>query len=447
MKDRIVPQEEIEKRYIEFCKDIGAIGDTKDVIDKYLEEHNLIVKRSEDAYLIWFEQIEDNEVKYYSEPIEKFVAEPKKEMVFYVKADAPLGMIRVPKSAMPLYQFSKKRKGKIPPNEEKRYAKTNYMRDYQRHIDWAYDFSVFGYIVYDGKSIRYPTDSRGNGFIYKGGDEEDLGCYSDFDLLRELLSDKERYTWYELGEDWFIVRNANKKEYQYLADEESQEIKLAKVVGDKIVLEDIVKDAQTLKVEKEIDKYLSKADGGVIDKYIRYRDNCFEVLKTENIPVRFKHEMFELFPKSNYRTEGRYQKFETDLTLSEIESVVKSGNKYKWFEEEGVLYITSKRGNSELRIIMGDYIYDYFSALKVYFEYNDSPKSMVIEFIENEVWDGDKIIEKYNCAQECIDNIKGDLIHYGYIEKNEDGLNKCKISKEREDLSYLMFSIEHELHL
>ena len=49
--------------------------------------------------------------------------------------------------------------------------------------------------------------------------------------------------------------------------------------------------------------------------------------------------------------------------------------------------------------------------------------------------------------QECIDNIKGDLIHYGYIEKNEDGSNKCKISKEREDLSYLMFSIEHELHL
>ena len=447
MKDRIVPQEEIEKRYIEFCKDIGAEGDTKEAIDKYLEEHNLIVKRSEDSYLIWFEQIEDNEVRYYSSPIEKFVAEPEKEMKFYVKADAPLGMIRIPKSAMPLYQFSKKRKGKIPPNEEKRDERKHNVRDYQRHIDWAYDFSVFGYIVYDGKSIRYPTDLRGNGLIYKGGDEKDLECYSDFDLLRDLLSDKERYVWYELGEEWFVVRKADKKEYQYLADEESQEIKLAKIVGDKIVLEDIVKDEKTLKVEKEIDKYLSKTDGDVIDKYIRYRDNCFEILKTEDKPVYPKKEMFELFPNSESRTEGRYQKFETDLTLSEIESVVKSGNKYKWFEEEGVLYITSQKGNSKLRIIMGDYIYDYFRAPEVYFEYNDSPKSMVIEFIENEVWDGDKIIKKYNCAQESINNIKEKLIHWRYIEKNEDGSNKCKISKEREDLSYLMLSIEQELHL
>ena len=75
MKDRIVPQEEVEQGYIAFCKDLGVNGETKEDIDQYLQEHNIIIEKKEDKTLIWFEQIEKGEVKYYSQPIMKYIQE------------------------------------------------------------------------------------------------------------------------------------------------------------------------------------------------------------------------------------------------------------------------------------------------------------------------------------------------------------------------------------
>ena len=143
-----------------------------------------------------------------------------------------------------------------------------------------------------------------------------------------MSTNKDKYTWYELDDEWFIVRNSKKKEYQYLADMENQEIKLAKIKDNKIIIEDIVKDDLTLRVEKEIDKCLQLSEGG-IERYIRYTGRCFEVVKREEIPVEVEKDEFSLFPKRDYRLQCSYEKVDTNLTYDEISKVVKEGNKYK----------------------------------------------------------------------------------------------------------------------
>ena len=45
MKDRIVPQEEIDNGYIAFCKDLGAEGETRQEIEKYLKVNNIVVEQ------------------------------------------------------------------------------------------------------------------------------------------------------------------------------------------------------------------------------------------------------------------------------------------------------------------------------------------------------------------------------------------------------------------
>ena len=43
MKDRNVSQEEIDNGYIAFCKDLGAGGETRQEIEKYLNVNNIVV--------------------------------------------------------------------------------------------------------------------------------------------------------------------------------------------------------------------------------------------------------------------------------------------------------------------------------------------------------------------------------------------------------------------
>ena len=72
---------------------------------------------------------------------------------------------------------------------------------------------------------------------------------------------------------------------------------------------------------------------------------------------------------------------------------------------------------------------------------------MMLKFIENGVWDGDAILEKYECSQQNIDNLVRELIYYKILEKNEDGSNKYKIIEHHEDLVLMIHCLEHELHL
>lgn len=446
MKDRIVSREEVDVGYISFCKDLGAEGETREEIEKYLKEHNLVVEQKEDKQLIWFEQINNGKVKYYSNAIEKYVSEPEKEMKFYIKVDPPVNMLHVPESAMPRYNFAKKRKNKIPPKEIKREERVSVKRSYQWHIDWAYDRSVFGYIIFDGKGIKYPRTYTDIVLVYEGGDEKDVSNYPDTELLTELLSDKEKYDWYKLNNEWFIVRKSKKKNYQYLSDTDTQEIKLAKLVEDKVVLEDIIKDELTSRVEKEIDKCL-KISKCISDSYIRYNGRCFEVVKYEKIPEKVEKDEFSLFPEDDYRLECYYEKVETDLTYDEIAKVVKEGKKYKWYEHHGKLYITWTFGHSELKIILGDYIPDYLEGVDCEFKYHNNPNEMMLKFIENGIWDGDKIIEKYECSQQSIDKVARELIHDKVLEKNENKSNKYKIIEHHQDLVLMIHCLEYELHL
>ena len=446
MKDRIVPQEEIDNGYIAFCKDLGADGETRQEIEKYLKVNNIVVEQKEDKNLIWFEQIENEQVKFYSVPIMKYIQEFDKETRFMMAADNPIGHLCLYESMLPIYNFNKKRKGKIPPVEVKREERKDYIDKYQRHIDWAYDRSVFGYILFNGRGIRYPRTYSDIKLIYEGGDEKDISNYSDTELLKEILSNKERYAWYELGDEWFIVRNSKKKEYQYLADVENQEIKLVKIKDNKIIIEDIVKDDLTLRVEKEIDKCLQLSEG-VIGRYIRYTGRCFEVVKREEIPVEVEDDEFSLFPKRDYRLQCSYEKVDTNLTYDEISKVVKEGNKYKWFSHHGKLYIAWTFGTSEMPIIVGDFIPDTTEGVDCEFKYKNSPNETMLKFIENGVWDGDAILEKYECSQENIDNLVRELIYYKILEKNEDGSNKYKIIEHHEDLVLMIHCLEHELHL
>ena len=174
MKDRIVPQEEIDNGYIAFCKDLGADGEIRQDIEKYLKVNNIVVEQKEDKNLIWFEQIENEQVKYYSVPIMKYIQEFDKETRFMMAADNPIGHLCLYESMLPIYNFNKKRKGKIPPVEVNREKRKDYIDKYQRHIDWAYDRSVFGYIIYDGKGIKYPRTYSDIKLIYEGGNEKDL---------------------------------------------------------------------------------------------------------------------------------------------------------------------------------------------------------------------------------------------------------------------------------
>jgi len=142
-----------------------------------------------------------------------------------------------------------------------------------------------------------------------------------------------------------------------------------------------------------------------------------------------------------------YEKVDTNLTYDEISKVVKEGNKYKWYEYRGKLYITWTFGTSEMPIIVGDFISDTTESVDCEFKYKNSPNQMILNFIENGVWDGDAIIEKYECSQQSINKIVGELIHYKVLEKNEDGSNKYKIIQNREDFVLMVHCLEHELKL
>ena len=108
MKDRIVPQEEIDNGYIAFCKDLGAGGETSQEIEKYINVNNIVVEQKEDKNLIWFEQIENEQVKYYSVPIMKYIQELDKETRFMMAADNPIGHLCLYESMLPIYNFNKK---------------------------------------------------------------------------------------------------------------------------------------------------------------------------------------------------------------------------------------------------------------------------------------------------------------------------------------------------
>ena len=49
MQKREVSKQEIDEKYLEFCKDLGAIGETKEEIDQYLKECNMGVIKAEDT--------------------------------------------------------------------------------------------------------------------------------------------------------------------------------------------------------------------------------------------------------------------------------------------------------------------------------------------------------------------------------------------------------------
>ena len=448
MKDRVVPEEEIEKGYINFCKDLGAEGEIKAEIDKYLNEHNMIIEQKEDVHLIWFEQIENEQVKYYSEPIKKYIPEPESEMQFFVKADGPISILHLPESAMPTYQFRQKRKGKIPQKEIEREERDSRRSTYQRHIDSSFEHSVFGYILFDGKAIFYPDEVFNTTILeYRGQDEKTIEYYNDSTLLKELLSNKDRYSWYELDDKYFIVRNSKKKVYEYLSDVKTQEIKIAKIEGNKVVLEDIIKDELTTNIEKEIDDCLAKTGNIYLKSYIRYSDNCFEIVKTHKIQVETEKKSFELFPKPDYRVECTYEKIPTEFKFKDIERVVVEGNKYKWFKSRGKLYITRTFGWINVRAVLRDYVADYLDAPECRFCYNNSPEDLVMGFIESSIWDGNKIIEKYECGQEVIDRMVSELIHRRHIERNNDETNRYKLIEDRADVSNLCFYIEYWLKL
>ena len=118
MRKRVVPKEEIDKCYITFCNDIGATGKTVEETSASLAEKGLNVEKKENEHLIWFEQIEKNKIKYYSEPIMKYISEPEKETKFYIKTNGPIKMLHLPESSMPLYNFRQIRKNKIPPAQK-----------------------------------------------------------------------------------------------------------------------------------------------------------------------------------------------------------------------------------------------------------------------------------------------------------------------------------------
>ena len=84
MKEREVPEGEVVERFIEFCRDLGAEGNSCDEINEDIEKKGFHIQKNEDVNLMWFEMLDNNQVKYYSEPILKYTPEPEKEMKFYV---------------------------------------------------------------------------------------------------------------------------------------------------------------------------------------------------------------------------------------------------------------------------------------------------------------------------------------------------------------------------
>ena len=448
MKERIVPEEEINNLFIEFCKDLSAEGESVEEIRSYLDAHNMVVERGEDVHLIWFEYYEKGKVKYYSRPIEKYISNPEKEIKFYIKHNGPINMLHLPESALPTYHFNQKRKNKIPPAEEERQERKSQLSSCEWTIDWAFEASVFGYILLDELGIMYPEYNGDFYFKYKGrGDKRD-SINKDVSLIKEVLSDKNKYSWYELGNKYFIVQKSNKREYQFLNAEWSQEIKTARIEGDKIVLEDIKEKPEEIgRIEKEIDFYLAKSDNSDLDRYIRYRNHSFGIIKTEKIPVRVENKKFSIFEQPDYRMESSYENHATNLTYEDVSKVVKEGNKYKWFEYHGSLYITRNYGKSKLRVVVGDYVSDRGEAIECQFKYSNSPYSMIMEFIDSGIWDGDKIKEKYNCSQLFIDSMVKELVRYKIIEESPDGSNQHKIHKYRQDLSYMVYQLESGLHL
>lgn len=451
MKDRLVSQEEIDAGYIRFCKDLGAEGETRQEMEKYLKENNIVVAQKEDKQLIWFEQLENNKVKYYSEPIRKFVQEFEKEIRMMIAADNPIGHICLYSSMLPEYKYNQQRKGKITQKEKERNERDSNKKHFQWDVDRAFENSVFGYILFDGKGIIYPTmKHRSTQVVYDR-------CFSremddcDSELFKEILSNKDRYSWYKLGEQYFIVRNSKKKEYMFLVDEKDEKLKIAKLIDDRVVLEDIVKDEKTIKVESEIDKYLRQTSYVDNTPYIKYCNNCFYIVKREDVPIKkpIKEKEYALFPEfaPTHRTECSYEKFKSELSYDEVISVVKSGDKYKWFIYRGSIYIARKFGSSQIGIVTADYTPSDRQCVRCNFNYNKNPFSLIREFVESGIFDCDKIIEKYECGQECIDNMVRDLIKYRNIERNEDGSNKYKVRENGNDLDNMIFNIEHGLML
>jgi len=441
MRYRDVLQEEIDEHYIEFCKDLGVSCSTKEEIEKYIKEQNIIIEKQEDVHLIWFEQIENGEIKYYSKPIKKYISEPKNELRIYIKSSGPIGVLHMPESAIPIYNFNQKRKGKIAPSEIQRTEKNNQIKMVQEYIDSAFSHSIFGYILFDGKQILIPRTNNIFEFNY-----EQLATYLDIGLVNEVLSDTNKYTWYKENNKNFIVENSPKNEYQYL-DETTKKIKLAKFIDGKLVLVDIIKDEQTQKIEQEIDDCIAQSEAVHITPYIRFKGKCFEIIKTKYVPIIQNDENFDFFPNQEYRKECSYKKIETTFNYDQIVKVVKSGNKYKWYEYHGCLYITKTFGKSNLKIVVGNYIKDFTDAVDCLFKYNNSPFDMVIDFIKNGIFDVNTIIKKYKCSMARVNGIIKELVSDEILEEVEYGSNQYKFIENKEDLLLITHCIERKLNL
>ena len=84
MIDRVVSQDEIDQRFVEFCQDIGVCGQSVDEIKSSLKKRNIEVKQYETDHLIYFVQIENKQEKYFSKAIKKYIADLNNESKIWV---------------------------------------------------------------------------------------------------------------------------------------------------------------------------------------------------------------------------------------------------------------------------------------------------------------------------------------------------------------------------
>ena len=131
LQPREISEKELLDAFITFCNDIGISGNSYDEIMQKLNLQDVIVKKQEDKDLIWFVQIVNEEIKYYSEPISKY-EQPND----YHTACVPIDKERLPLPAdtktfyalvnmrvidIPIFIYNKiTRRNKIPPLEEMR---------------------------------------------------------------------------------------------------------------------------------------------------------------------------------------------------------------------------------------------------------------------------------------------------------------------------------------
>ena len=108
-----------KNNYLDFLDNIGfRVNSNKANLRRFLARRKWVIQQQEDNLLTWFVVINkrNNKIKYYSDAVRKENT-PQSNIRVMLQADNEIGHICLPASAIPFYNYNKKREPYIPKRE------------------------------------------------------------------------------------------------------------------------------------------------------------------------------------------------------------------------------------------------------------------------------------------------------------------------------------------